>query len=104
MPITKDLKQALEFTEEDYEDDDDSLRDCCLEEELEEMLNGNREHSDLEKTLAQKTIRRSVVREKFNWSCQFGKGVLNESKSLEGVNKLFMDSRGAAQAISSIRG
>jgi hypothetical protein len=70
------------------------------------------EVSDFEKHLTQKSIRRSVVnKEKLNWSSQFAAGSLSkysnnnnsQFKQLEGVSKLFMDSRGASMAINSIK-
>ena len=54
MPITKDLRAADGFQFNDASSDD--------------MVEAEMEFSDIEKTMAQKTIRRSVVREKLNWS------------------------------------
>ena len=36
------------------------------------------EFNEMERTVAQKSIRRSVVKDKLNWSCHFGKGSLSK--------------------------
>ena len=67
MPLTKDLNQAMES----YSDDElDRLGDHARNSgnESDGLVGDHHEQSDLERTLAQKSIRRSVVREKLNWS------------------------------------
>lgn len=69
MPITKDLMGSIKKM---------GIIGVNHHEDSDEMNGADIEFSDFEKTVAQKSIRRSVVKDKLNWSCQFSKGSLTK--------------------------
>lgn len=120
MPITKEIMQAIDdeedeedisgqISESDYQQDNGDIRQLTNKmgnDSSEEMAGIEVEFNEMERTVAQKSIRRSVVKDKLNWSCHFGSGILSKTKkpALQGINqKAFMDSRGAAAAIKAKR-
>jgi hypothetical protein len=89
LPITKDLLMNKPGELDDIHH--------ILNEDSDEMNGIDVEFSDNEKKVAQKSIRRSVVKDKLNWSCQFAKGTFGQLN--DGVQKMFMDSKGANLAL-----
>lgn len=80
---------------------DDDLNEANMSED---MIGVDVEFNEMERTVAQKSIRRSVVKDKLNWSCQFSQGSLSHNhRALDGISKIFMDSRGASHAIGSLK-
>lgn len=92
------MHQPQEELDEDDLDANENFRDmeddeCDMDlDEAVEMKGIDKECNDMERTLAQNMIRRSVVRKKLNWSQQFSQGLsINNHRNgpIESIQKMF---------------